>query len=90
MNKLENARTKIDQLDLQIIRLFEERMTVVKEVIEYKKANNIPVLDTNREIAMLEKNLKLIQNEEYKKYYQSVLEGFLKASKEMQKDILEK
>jgi monofunctional chorismate mutase len=52
MSKLDLARTKIDQLDLEIIRLFEERMTVVKEVIEYKKANNIPVLDTNREIAM--------------------------------------
>ena len=37
---------------------------------------------------MLEKNLKKITNEEYKKYYSFVLKGFLEASKEMQKEII--
>jgi monofunctional chorismate mutase len=90
MNKLEEARIKIDEIDQKIIELFEQRMTVVKDVIEYKIENDLPVLDSNREAAMLEKNLKRISNEEYKKYYQSILEGFLKSSKEMQKDILNK
>ena len=39
---------------------------------------------------MLEKNLEKIKVHEFKKYYKSVLEGFLKASKEMQKDIIRK
>ena len=39
---------------------------------------------------MLENNLKKIKNEEYKKYYKDVLEGFLKASKKMQEDIIKK
>ena len=38
---------------------------------------------------MLNKNLAIISKEEYKKYYKDVLTGFLKASKEMQKDILD-
>ena len=89
MSKLDEARNKIDEIDSKIIELFEKRMTVVKDVINYKIENNIPVLDSNREAVMLEKNLNKIQNNEYKKYYSSVLQGCLKASKDMQKDILD-
>lgn len=90
MNKLEEARTKIDSIDEKVIQLFEERMDVVLEVIKYKVENNIPILDSSREAIMLEKNLRKISNEEYKKYYKIVLEGYLKASKELQQDILNK
>ena len=90
MNKLEQARINIDDIDTKIIELFEKRMDTVKDVIKFKIENNIPILDSNRETIMLEKNLNKIFNEEYKKYYKTVLEGFLKASKAMQKDILEK
>ena len=89
MNKLEKARLVIDEIDSEIIKLFEKRMTIVKDVIEFKIENNMPILDNNREAAMLEKNLTKISNQEYKKYYHLVLEGFLKASKDLQKDILE-
>lgn len=90
MNKLEEIRKDIDKIDEEIINLFEKRLNAIKEVIKYKIENNIPILDTNREAVMLEKNLNKISNEEYRKYYKDVLEGFLSASKKMQKDILEK
>lgn len=90
MNKLEKARLVIDEIDSEIIKLFEKRMATVKDVTEFKIENNMPILDSNREAVMLEKNLTKISNEEYKKYYHLVLEGFLKASKDLQKDILEK
>lgn len=88
MNKLEEARLLLDDIDSQIIELFEKRMSVVIEVIKYKIENNIPVLDSSREVIMYEKNLKKIKNEQFKQYYKSVLDGFLKASKDMQQDIL--
>ena len=87
MKKLENCRVLIDNIDNLIIELYEKRMDVVKEVIKHKIENNIPITDSNRESSMLENNLKKIKNEEYKKYYKDVLEGFLKASKKMQEDI---
>lgn len=90
MKKLENCRVLIDNIDNLIIELYEKRMDVVKEVIKYKIENNIPITDSNRELSMLENNLKKIKNEEYKKYYKDVLEGFLKASKRMQEDIIKK
>ena len=86
MKDLIKAREEIDLIDTEIIRLFEKRMDIVKDVAIYKIANKLPVLDSSRENAMLEKNI--IKNEEYKKYYEKVLKGFLEASKDMQKELL--
>lgn len=89
MTKLEECRQRIDEIDTEIIALFEKRMDVVKEVSLYKLENNMPILDASREALMLEKNLKKIKNETYKVYYEDVLKGYLSASKRMQKDLLE-
>ena len=61
MKKLENCRVLIDNIDNLIIELYEKRMDVVKEVIKYKIENNIPITDSNRELSMLENNLKKIK-----------------------------
>jgi monofunctional chorismate mutase len=90
MNKLEECRLKIDAIDNEIIRLYEERMKAVKDIAEYKIENGLEVLDSSREKTMLEKNLLKISNGELKKYYHHVLTGFLDASKEMQKEIIAK
>ena len=68
MRNLSKARDEIDNIDTQIIKLFEQRMDIVKDVANYKIENNLPVLDSSRENIMLEKNLKKITNEEYKKH----------------------
>ena len=44
MNKLEQARINIDDIDTKIIELFEKRMDTVKDVIKFKIENNIPIL----------------------------------------------
>lgn len=88
MKDLIKAREEIDLIDTEIIRLFEKRMDIVKDVAIYKISNKLPVLDSSRENAMLEKNINKIKNEEYKKYYEKVLKGFLEASKDMQKELL--
>ena len=44
MRNLSEIRTEIDSIDEQIIELFKKRMDCAKEVGNYKKANNIPVL----------------------------------------------
>lgn len=58
MKDLSKARDEIDNIDTQIIKLFEQRMDIVKDVANYKIENNLPVLDSSRENMMLEKNLK--------------------------------
>ncbi len=46
---LAHARSEIDRIDTEMVRLFEERMKMACEVAEYKKANNLPVYDSQRE-----------------------------------------
>ncbi|MCL2372402.1 MAG: chorismate mutase [Defluviitaleaceae bacterium] len=52
---LDNFREKIDNIDGELLRLFEERMAVVSDVAAFKKAEGLPVLDTKREAAKLQK-----------------------------------
>lgn len=46
---LKEIRKKIDIIDDEILKLFTERMETVKDVAEYKKANNLPTLNSQRE-----------------------------------------
>jgi chorismate mutase/prephenate dehydratase len=44
-----HCREKIDQIDDQLIRLFNERMGISREIGEYKRKQNAPVLNPGRE-----------------------------------------
>ena len=90
MNNLEEARLTINEVDKELIELFKKRMAASKIIAEYKKENNIPILDKEREKILFEKNLKLLNDEELSKYYLIFLEGILNASKDYQKDLIEK
>ena len=81
MTELEKCRVEIDEIDRKIIELYEKRMNIVKKVTQYKIENSMPVLDSSRESKMLEKNLNLINELEFKKYY---------PSKDMQSELIDK
>lgn len=55
MKDLDQIRNEIDSIDKQLIDLFKMRMDCAKAVGEYKKANNIPVLNQGRENEILDK-----------------------------------
>ena len=88
MNKLEEARLIINEVDSKMVELFKERMKAAKMVAEYKKENNLPILDKAREEALINKNLGLLNDTELEKYYLTFLEGMLTASKDYQKDLI--
>lgn len=52
---IEELRSEIDQIDNEICALFEKRMNTAKEIALYKKQNNLPVLDSNREKIVLDR-----------------------------------
>ena len=56
MNSLEKARRSINKIDRNFAKLFEKRMKAVKEVLEYKKENALPVFDGAREEEILKRN----------------------------------
>lgn len=55
---LEQMRTEIDAIDKEIIEAFRKRMKLSAEIAEYKKENNMPVLDIEREKAKLDRIAK--------------------------------
>ena len=86
MNELERARIEIDAIDEEIRLLFIKRMTAVKSVLAFKQANQLPVLDTNREQLLKHARLEKMIEHEFKSYYESLLDALLKISKDFQKD----
>lgn len=86
MRKLDEVRVEIEEIDKEMIKLFERRMNCSKEVILYKLANNLPILDSSREALLIEKNSKLV-SEDLRKYYIDFLKGVMEVSKDYQKDI---
>ena len=53
MKDLAQCRKEIDEVDRQLLGLFEERMALCREVARYKKAHGLPTLDASREEAVL-------------------------------------
>ena len=80
MSELEQLRGDIDAIDRQIVDLMKRRMETVAQVAEYKKANNMPVLDTSRERALLSK-VGQEAGEELADYAQSMYRTIMAASR---------
>lgn len=78
---MDEIRKQIDELDLKMAKLFEERMNLIKKALEVKKEKKLPLVDNVREQSMIEKNVLYI-NEEFARYYIEFLKSILKISKE--------
>ena len=50
---LQDLRLRIDQIDDELIRLFEERMNISAEVAQYKRLHDITIHDPAREREIL-------------------------------------
>lgn len=65
MADLTDYRKEIDDIDSQLIQLFERRMNVVRKVGQYKLEHNLEVLQTGREQAVLQKAAENVSNSDY-------------------------
>lgn len=77
MAKIDDYRNKIDEIDKQITNLFEQRMDIVMKVGEYKKENNLPIFNKNREAEVIKKNIGYLKNSKYaeglKDFFQNIM-----------------
>ena len=58
MAELSELRSRLDKIDEQLITLFEERMSVSREIGAYKRVNSIPITDESREREITESRSK--------------------------------
>ena len=78
------CRHRIDEIDGELMKLFEERMKVVLDVAQYKKENNMPIFHKERENQVIEKNLNRIKNKELLPYAEEMLYSLMDISKKYQ------
>ena len=85
--ELENLRLTIDRIDEKMKLLFLERLEVARKIKEYKKKNNLPILDENREKKMFEIKKKEFESKlELYKYYEKFLKNLIEISKAYQNE----
>lgn len=65
MRDIKELRIEIDQIDKQLVSLFEKRMSIVEEVATYKINNDKPLKDPKRESDLIEKNIMLLNDHKY-------------------------
>ena len=63
MMRLDELRAQIDQIDDELLHLFEARMHLAVQVAAYKKERGLPVLDRKREMEKLELLIKQVSSE---------------------------
>ncbi len=89
MNTLEHQRNVINEIDKEMLKLFEKRMLSVKEIALYKKDNHLPIFDNAREQTIIKQNIEYLQNECYKNYYIDFFKYLMNISKKYQEQIME-
>lgn len=88
MDLLQDARVRIDAVDRQMAKLWQERMEAVADVVRYKAENNMPVLDAGRESQVIAKNLAFIEKDELKPYYEDYIKMQMAISRQYQAAVL--
>lgn len=86
--KLEEIRNKIDAVDDQIIKLYDQRMALAKEVAECKKAEGIAVGNALREKAILSRVASMV-SDDIKLYSKQVFNTLFETSRAYQNTLLD-
>lgn len=88
MASLEELRGKLDEIDEQIIALYEQRMDICGAVGEYKIDHGKKVFDKKREAQKLAQVSAQAKNEFYKKGLTELFEQLMSGSRKLQYQLL--
>lgn len=80
---MKEYRKRIDEIDREILRLFEERMRTAEKIGEYKKQNGLPITDENREKEVVE-TAKNAVSADLSDYAQELMKELISLSKKYQ------
>jgi len=88
-DKIKQIRRHIDRIDTVLITALAERMSLMPDVAEYKKKNDIPIFDEKREVEIM-KNLKRIAKEQGldESFVEEIFLSVFNESKRIQNDII--
>ncbi|MCH5269340.1 MAG: prephenate dehydratase [Lachnospiraceae bacterium] len=85
---LGELREKIDEIDAEIVELYEQRMEVCKNVAEYKISTGKKVFDSQREKEKLEKVRSMVHDDFNRHGVEELFEQLMSMSRKMQYKLL--
>lgn len=88
MADLLELRDQIDMIDREMVRLFEERMDICRQVAEYKIANGKKVLDRTRELQKLDTLGGLAHSDFNRHGVQELFQQIMSMSRKLQYQML--
>ena len=88
MENLEAIRKQIDAVDAQISDLFEERMELCRQVVEYKMAHGLGISDPAREEQLIQRNAARIRDRAIREYYVNFEKHVFSLSRAWQKQLM--
>lgn len=88
MKDIEELRREIDSIDNKLVELFENRMEAVLKIAEYKKHNNMKILNQNREEEIIKRCKTKLHSERLTGPLEKFLNSLMEISRDVQTDIL--
>lgn len=88
MYQLEELRQEIDEIDRELVSLFEKRMAVTQQVGIYKQSKGLPVLDRTREQQVLSGKTALVSHPSMKTGVTLLYETIMGISRRQQREIV--
>lgn len=89
MKSLTEARAELDAVDRQIVRLFEMRMEISRDVARYKIAHDLPVLDRSREAQVLDSRTAMLADPYWGPSVRTLYETIMAISRAEQQSLLD-
>lgn len=86
---LQKIRLQIDVVDKQLATILEQRLELVLQVAEYKKAHGMPVKDVAREAKVIAKVTGLLNNKNYTPAVANIMRCIIEQACILEEDALQ-
>jgi len=88
-DQIKQLRRHIDRIDTVIITALAERMSLMPEIAEYKKKNNVPIFDEKREVEIMKKLKKVAKEQGLdESFVEEVFLSIFNEAKSIQNEII--
>ncbi|MDR0879707.1 MAG: chorismate mutase [Clostridioides sp.] len=84
MKNLDSLRKKIDEIDSEIVNLFEARLNLAVEIAKFKEENEMPIFQGGREEEVVQNAVKHLENKDYSDECSEFIQSIMNISKKVQ------
>lgn len=87
--ELNKARAEINNIDKEIVNLLEKRFNIVNKIGRYKRKQNLPIYDEDREKQVIESCVSFLENKQYSKCIDDIYFQIMRSCKDIQNSLKE-